>query len=133
MRLPMAICRRKRDGQGKVDRGQRRISRRPLLHSPLSAIHYALLRLSIIHYALPALFAGAGCGPQVIYQTATGPVRLAEPINARIWVKTPSGGWVKSANRVAIPEGFDVLPPPPAVRAPNPPGVSLPDACVPKH
>jgi hypothetical protein len=81
------------------------------------ALHYAP---STIWCAL--LVSLSGCGPQVIYQTATGPVRLAEPITARIWVKDSTGVWTKSANRVAIPEGFDVLPPPPSSQ----PGTSFP-------
>lgn len=51
-------------------------------------------------------------------QTASGlrsnVVRLAEPVEARVYVWDPSGSWVESANRVTLPEGWLAGPPPPA-------------------
>jgi hypothetical protein len=109
MRLPRVNCRHDSNGQLIIDR--RRGANRGTFQLPLFAIRCALLLCL------------AGCGPHVIYQTATGPVRLAEPINARIWVKDSSGVWTRSTNRVAIPEGFDLLPPPPSSQ----PGTSFPN------
>lgn len=51
------------------------------------------------------------CSPtRVIYVPHGEPVRLAEPIKAHVWVKDASGKIVKSANKVAIPEGWYALP-----------------------
>jgi hypothetical protein len=73
--------------------------------------------------ALLLACAACGCGSQVIYQTASQPVRLAEPVKAYVFVEQRPGLWVKSANRVLIPQGFDVLPPP---AAPPPASASSP-------
>lgn len=37
-------------------------------------------------------------------------MRLAEPLKARVWVTDSSGKTIKSRNRIAIPEGWYVLP-----------------------
>jgi hypothetical protein len=112
MRLLLVNCLLRRSGeQWKVDDRQRAKSRLSVFRCPLSIITCALLFL-------------LGCSPEVIYQPATGPVRLAEQVRAFIWVRNTAGVWVKSANRVVIPEGFDVLPPL---------AVSAPVTSVPKH
>jgi hypothetical protein len=51
----------------------------------------------------------AGCGPQVIYAPTTGPVRLAENVSARIYVRNPAGQWIRSANPVTLQAGEYVL------------------------
>jgi hypothetical protein len=78
----------------------------------------SLLAKCLLLSLLPPIVAllAIGCGPQVIYQPASGVVRLAEPVKAYVWTKTKTG-WVKSANRVPIPDGFYLLPPPPTTRA----------------
>jgi hypothetical protein len=38
------------------------------------------------------------------------PVRLAEPVKAKVWAKDSTGSIVKSRNRVIIPEGWYALP-----------------------
>ena len=76
--------------------------------------------LLLLACCLPATFVSCGCGRDVLYQPANQPVRLAEPVSARIWVRDQNGQWVKSANRVTLPEGFDVLPPP-AMQLPSNP------------
>jgi hypothetical protein len=40
------------------------------------------------------------------------PVRLAEPVKARVWVIDQKGQSVKSQNRVPIPAGWYALPDP---------------------
>jgi hypothetical protein len=45
----------------------------------------------------------------VIYAPATGPVRLAENVAARIYVRNAAGQWVKSANPVTLQAGEYVL------------------------
>src|SRR5438105_87607 len=69
---------------------------------------------------LPCLFSIStpGCGTRVVYQPTTGPVRLAEDVPARIYVKTADGRWVKGANKVLLHEGEYVLDLP-APRAPR--------------
>jgi hypothetical protein len=51
----------------------------------------------------------AGCGPQVIYAPATGPVRLAENVAAHVYVRNAAGQWVKSTNPVTLQSGEYVL------------------------
>jgi hypothetical protein len=60
----------------------------------------------------PALFLllnAIGCGPQVIYAPATGPVRLAAPTTAYIYVRNSAGQWVKGSNPVTLQAGEYVL------------------------
>jgi len=60
--------------------------------------------------ALTLLLTGCS-GPKTVYVPAGEPMRLAEPVKARVWVKTQDG-LVKSKNRVPISEGWYVLPKP---------------------
>lgn len=52
-----------------------------------------------------------GCAPTRVVLVPPGtPVRLAEPVKAKVWAKDASGSIVKSRNRVTIPEGWYALP-----------------------
>lgn len=52
-----------------------------------------------------------GCGPTRVVLVPPGtPVRLAEPVKAKVWARDASGSIVQSRNRVIIPEGWYALP-----------------------
>ena len=52
-----------------------------------------------------------GCGTsRVIYVPHGEPVRLAESVKARVWVKDSTGKIVRSNNKIIIPEGWYALP-----------------------
>jgi len=46
----------------------------------------------------------------VIYVPSGQPLRLAEPVKARVWTLDSSGRAVLSKNKVLIPEGWYALP-----------------------
>lgn len=51
------------------------------------------------------------CTPTRVVLVPPGtPVRLAEPVKAKVWAKDSTGTIVKSRNRVIIPEGWYALP-----------------------
>ena len=51
------------------------------------------------------------CAPTRVVLVPPGtPVRLAEPVQAKVWAKDSTGAVVKSRNRVTIPEGWYALP-----------------------
>ena len=51
------------------------------------------------------------CAPTRVVLVPPGtPVRLAEPVKAKVWAKDSTGAVVKSRNRVTIPEGWYALP-----------------------
>jgi len=52
----------------------------------------------------------SGCATRVILVPSGEPVRLAEPVRAKVWVIDASGNQIKSANRVTLPEGWYALP-----------------------
>ena len=52
----------------------------------------------------------AGCATRVILVPNGDPVRLAEPVRAKVWVPDASGQIVQSQNRVTIPAGWYALP-----------------------
>ena len=52
----------------------------------------------------------AGCATRVILVPNGDPVRLAEPVRAKVWVPDASGNVVQSQNRVTIPAGWYALP-----------------------
>jgi hypothetical protein len=54
----------------------------------------------------------SGCATRVILVPDGEPVRLAEPVKARVWVIDQKGQSVKSQNRVPIPAGWYALPDP---------------------
>lgn len=52
-----------------------------------------------------------GCAPTRVVLVPPGtPVRLAEPVKAKVWARDASGTIVQSRNRVTIPEGWYALP-----------------------
>lgn len=52
----------------------------------------------------------AGCASRVILVPHGEPVRIAEPVKARVFVLDAEGKSVKSQNRVIIPAGWYALP-----------------------
>ena len=52
----------------------------------------------------------AGCSTRVIFVPEGTPVRLAEPVRARVFVKDDKGQVVRSANKMTIPAGWYALP-----------------------
>lgn len=52
----------------------------------------------------------AGCASRVILVPHGEPVRIAEPVKARVFVLDAEGKSVKSQNRVTIPAGWYALP-----------------------
>jgi hypothetical protein len=52
----------------------------------------------------------AGCATRVILVPNGDPVRLAEPVRAKVWVPDASGNVIQSQNRVTIPAGWYALP-----------------------
>jgi hypothetical protein len=52
----------------------------------------------------------SGCASRVILDPEGEPVLLAEPVKARVFVKTKDGNIVRSQNRVTIPAGWYALP-----------------------
>jgi hypothetical protein len=51
-----------------------------------------------------------GCATRVILVPNGDPVRLAEPVRAKVWVPDASGNVIQSQNRVTIPAGWYALP-----------------------
>ncbi len=56
------------------------------------------------------MLTSAGCATRVILVPNGDPVRLAEPVRAKVWVPDASGQIVQSQNRVTIPAGWYALP-----------------------
>ncbi len=54
----------------------------------------------------------AGCGTSALLVEPGVPVRLAEPVQARVLVPDGAGHWVEGQSRVRLPAGWYVLPPP---------------------
>ena len=59
---------------------------------------------------LIALISTSGCATRVILVPNGEPVRLADPVKARVWVLDADGKSVQSQNRVTIPAGWYALP-----------------------
>lgn len=60
--------------------------------------------------ALAVVLCLVGCGTRVVYVPHGEPMRLAEPVAAKVWTLTEGGKRIKSDNRVTIPEGWYCLP-----------------------
>jgi len=60
--------------------------------------------------ALISLASSCGCATRVVYVPHGEPVRLAESVKARVWVKGTDGVPVLSKNRVTLAEGWYALP-----------------------
>ena len=52
----------------------------------------------------------ASCASRVIYVPHGEPVRLAESVEAKVWVIDANGKSVRSNNRIIIHEGWYALP-----------------------
>lgn len=61
---------------------------------------------------LAAAALSSGCEHRVVLVPTGEPVQLAEPVKARIYVRTQDGQRIRSDNRVTIPEGYWALPDP---------------------
>lgn len=69
------------------------------------------LRTKLLPLVLPLALTLQGCGPtRVVLVPPGAPVRLAEPVKAKVWARDASGAIVQSRNRVIIPEGWYALP-----------------------
>jgi hypothetical protein len=62
--------------------------------------------------ALSLALSAIGCGTKAVLIPPGVPVRLAEDAQAKIYVRDDTGAWVKGSNKVTVPEGYYVLPPP---------------------
>ena len=60
--------------------------------------------------ALALTLMSASCSSRVIYVPNGQPVRLAEPVRAKVWILDSAGNRVKSKNKITIPEGWYALP-----------------------
>jgi hypothetical protein len=58
----------------------------------------------------------AGCGTRAVLVEPGVPVRLAEPVEARVLVPDGAGHWVEGQSAVRLPAGWYVLPPPAAAQ-----------------
>jgi hypothetical protein len=56
------------------------------------------------------LILSASCSTRVVMVPHGEPIRLAEDVKARVWVKDAQGNPTKSQNRVTIHEGWYALP-----------------------
>lgn len=52
----------------------------------------------------------SGCATKVLLVPHGTPVRLAEPVRARVFVPDATGKMIRSENRVEIPAGWYALP-----------------------
>lgn len=51
-----------------------------------------------------------GCGPRVVLVQEDSPVRTGEDVRGHVYARV-NGNWVPSRNRVAVPEGWYLVPP----------------------
>ncbi len=61
-------------------------------------------------FVLALTLMSASCSSRVIYVPNGQPVRLAEPVRAKVWILDSAGNRVKSKNKIIIPEGWYALP-----------------------
>lgn len=64
----------------------------------------------VTSFVIALMLTSAGCATRVILVPNGDPVRLAEPVRAKVWVPDASGQIVQSQNRVTIPAGWYALP-----------------------
>jgi hypothetical protein len=66
--------------------------------------------------SLIILVALAGCQPNVVYVNNGSPMRLGETVRAQVEYESKDAAgnrvWTKSGNKVELPEGWYVVPPP---------------------
>lgn len=63
-----------------------------------------------IVFALAFVLLSNGCATRVLLVPSGEPLRLAEPVKARVWIIDEKGQEVRSQNRVEIPAGWYALP-----------------------
>lgn len=68
------------------------------------------IQVCVSAFAIAFASMNSGCATRVILVPSGEPVRLAEPVRAKVWVIDASGNQIKSANRVTLPEGWYALP-----------------------
>jgi hypothetical protein len=68
-----------------------------------------LRRITILSVAQVLAFA-IGCGPRTVLVPESSPVRIGPNVKGRVYVRE-GNEWTLSANDVAIPEGFYLVPP----------------------
>lgn len=68
-----------------------------------------LRRITILSVAQVLVFA-SGCGPRTVLVPESSPVRIGPNVKGRVYVRE-GNEWTLSANDVAIPEGFYLVPP----------------------
>lgn len=61
-------------------------------------------------FAVALLTMNSGCATKVLLVPSGEPVRLAEPVRARVFVPDAAGKMIQSQNRVTIPAGWYALP-----------------------
>lgn len=66
-------------------------------------------RISCVIFSSVFLLMSSGCATRVIYVPSGEPMRLAQPVKARVWVRDADGKTVRSSNRITISEGWYVL------------------------
>ena len=64
----------------------------------------------VTSFVIALMLTSCGCATRVILVPNGDPVRLAEPVRAKVWVPDASGNVVQSQNRVTIPAGWYALP-----------------------
>jgi hypothetical protein len=69
-----------------------------------------LTRLSALTFCVGLTTTNIGCATKVLLVPNGTPVRLAEPVKARIFVPDSTGKVIESQNRVTIPAGWYALP-----------------------
>jgi len=69
-----------------------------------------MLRRMMMLCAVQAIAFASGCGPRTILVPESSPVRIGPNVKGRVYVRE-GNEWTLSANDVAIPEGFYLVPP----------------------
>lgn len=69
-----------------------------------------MLRRIMILSVAPVLAFASGCGPRAVLVPESSPVRIGPNVKGRVYVRE-GNEWTLSANDVAIPEGFYLVPP----------------------
>jgi hypothetical protein len=66
--------------------------------------------LSVLTCCIVLMLTSSACATRVVYVKNGTPVRLAEPVKAKVWIVDSSGKEVMSQNKILIPEGWYALP-----------------------
>tara|TARA_Y100000588_G_C13342353_1_gene538717 strand:+ start:93 stop:350 length:258 start_codon:yes stop_codon:yes gene_type:complete len=68
------------------------------------------LTVTLVCFAVLAIVFVAGCGPRVVLVTEDSPVRTGDDMKGHVYALV-DGTWTPSRNRVAVPEGWYLVPP----------------------